>query len=131
MEDSSRSGSPSDAPVTVYFSPLALFVLIPILIALISVAVLVTGYSGTSFQVGTWQFTYNLGGWQPVPVYVVLAILLLTFQAYISLDRSVDHTVYLFLTSLFALLYAANVVFSGGQIGLFTNPWFYVAVNVF
>lgn len=90
-------------------------VAVPALVTLVIVSVLVTGYDG---------FGHPMGDWQPMPVYISLSILLLALQAFISLNRALGHALYLFLTSLVALIYAANVVFFNGGLGFFHQSAF-------
>jgi hypothetical protein len=72
---------------------------LPIFVILAYCAFLLTGFGTT------------LGKWQPVPIYLFLVLLLLTFQETIAAHRSHGRFVYTFLTSAFAVLFAGDAVF--------------------
>jgi hypothetical protein len=88
---------------------------IPLLVILAYTAFLMTGFGAT------------LGAWQPVPIYLFLALLLLTFQEVIAAHRSHGRFVYTFLTSAFALLFAGDAVFHPFSKGNFAlSPYTYI-----
>src|SRR5262249_46622823 len=66
---------------------------VPIFILLGYTAFLLTGFGA------------SLGKWQPVPLYVYFALLVLTLQESIAAHRSHGRFVYIFLTSAFAVLF--------------------------
>src|SRR5262249_32967873 len=71
----------------------------PILVFLAYTASLITGFGA------------GLGKWQPVPIYIFCALLLLTLQETIAAHRSHGRFIYIFLTSAFAVLFAGDAVF--------------------
>ena len=74
-------------------------------------------------------FGAGLGGAQSLPIYAFLGLMLLALQAIISETRTPARLVYVFLTSGFALVYAAEVYFN--RVGNFARaPWFYFTINV-
>src|SRR5262249_34834434 len=71
----------------------------PILVLLAYTASLITAFGA------------SLGKWQPVPIYIFCALLLLTLQETIAAHRSHGRFIYIFLTSTFAVLFAGDAVF--------------------
>jgi hypothetical protein len=89
------------------------------LVALLGyVAFLITGFGTT------------LGPWRPIPLYVFFGFLLYLLQASVIQARSLPQIAYAALATLFALLYAADVVFNTSGKGHLTRaPLTYVVIN--
>jgi hypothetical protein len=87
--------------------------------------VAVLGY--TAFFIS--GFGVDLGGAQSLPIYIFLGLLLLALQTIISETRTASRILYVFLTSGFALVYAAEVYFNRAS-NFATSSWFYFTVNV-
>jgi hypothetical protein len=76
-------------------------------------------------------FGSRLGNLQPIPIYIFFSLLLLTLQETIAAHRSHGRFAYIFLTSAFSVLYAADLVFKPFPRGSFTlNPATYIVVNL-
>jgi hypothetical protein len=89
---------------------------LPIVAILGYAAFLVTGFGA------------GLGPAQPLPVYAFIGLLLLALQAIITEDHSVSRLLYIFITSGFALVYAAEVYFNQAQ-NFATSSTFYLVYN--
>ena len=74
-------------------------------------------------------FGAGLGAAQPLPIYIFLGLMLLALQAVISVNRSVPRIVYIFLTSGFALVYAAFVYFDKAD-NFARSPFTYIVINI-
>ena len=74
-------------------------------------------------------FGVDLQGGQSLPIYIFLGLLLLALQTIISETRTATRILYIFLTSGFALVYAAEVFF-GGANNFARTSWFYFTINV-
>jgi hypothetical protein len=86
---------------------------------------IILGYI-TFLVVGYWQHP----DWVPeVALYSFLGLLLLGMQWLISDTRAAWHNVYVFLTGIFALVYAADLLFFGGKF-LLDQSAFYLVLNV-
>src|SRR5262249_42448189 len=100
---------------------------LPILTIVVYIALLATGYDGFGiFHVDPTQHPTPLA----LPVYVALGIVLLAFQADISRNKSTGRVLYLYLTSGFAILYAASPYFRGGRGEATRNPLPYTPLAV-
>ncbi len=86
--------------------------------------VAILGY--TAFLVS--GFGAGLGEAQPLPIYAYIGVLLLALQAVITDDHSVSRLLYIFITSGFALVYAAEVYFNQ-QPNFAREPTFYLIYN--
>lgn len=73
-------------------------------------------------------FGVKLGTWQPLPIYIYLSLMLLSLQAVISENRSLPRIIYIFLTSGFAVVYAAEVFFNQSP-NFVREPWTYIVMN--
>lgn len=75
-------------------------------------------------------FGTRLGPWRPIPLYVFFGFLLFVLQANLVATRSRVRLAYTAFASVFALLYAADVVFNRSPQGHFTRaPLTYVIIN--
>ena len=74
-------------------------------------------------------FGAGLGAAQPLPIYTFLGLMLLSLQAVISVNRSVPRIIYIFLTSGFALVYAAFVYFDKAD-NFARSPTTYIIINI-
>ena len=74
-------------------------------------------------------FGAGLGAAQPLPIYTFLGLMLLSLQAVISVNRSVPRIIYIFLTSGFALVYAAFVYFDKAD-NFARSPTTYIVINI-
>jgi hypothetical protein len=74
-------------------------------------------------------FGLGLGALQPVPIYVFYCLVLLTLQETLAADRSLAHTSYVFISSVFAVLYAGEVVFQLPHLDFTRNPMTYILLN--
>lgn len=63
-----------------------------------------------------------------LPLYIYLSLLLLGVQWLISETRSLWHNVWVYFTSLYAIIYAGYFYFYRGQF-LLDRPWFYFFIN--
>ncbi len=98
---------------------------LPIFVFLAYLAFLMTG-----FGFGT-HLAANVGDLQALPIYVFFALLLLTLQEAIAAHRSNGRFAYVFITSAFAVLYAADAVFHPFTKGSFTlSAYTYITINV-
>jgi hypothetical protein len=87
---------------------------LPMMVLLAFAAFLLTGFGA------------GLGALQPVPVYVLLCLALLTIQEHIAENRSLAHRVYVFLASSFAVIYAGELVFAARPLDFTHEPVTYV-----
>lgn len=74
-------------------------------------------------------FGLGLGALQPIAIYVYFCLVLLTLQETLAADRSLAHATYIFVTSVFAVLYAGEIVFGLRQLDFTRNPMTYILLN--
>ncbi len=75
-------------------------------------------------------FGTNLGPWRPVPVYIFFGFLLFLLQANLIETRSVAGVAYAAFATVFALLFAADVVFNTSGTWHFSRaPLTYIIIN--
>ena len=99
---------------------------LPIIAVLAYAAFLTTGFGTFLDDLGK-SAGYDL---RPLPLYAFFGILLLALQAAISDVRSIPRIIYIFLTSGFAIVYAADVVFFRGNLLFVHDPLTYLVLNV-
>src|SRR5215469_7894394 len=92
-------------------------VVIPTVMLLGYVAMLVSGYS-TGF-----------GSLQSLPLYIYCSLLLLYFQAYISVTYSAWRLLYIFLSSSFVVLFAAEILYNTSPDNFTRSPYTYIVIN--
>jgi hypothetical protein len=97
-------------------------VVLPALAILAYAAFLVTGFDN-SLSVTSGNDT------RAVPLYVFYAVLLLALQGVISRGGGLGQTIYVALSSLVTLVFAAGGVFFNHHVGLFQQPGTYVVLN--
>jgi hypothetical protein len=109
-------GKPSSSVRNLTFLPPQIQVALLVIMAF--TAFLLTGFA-------------NFKNSQPLPIYIFFSILLLLFQVLISTDRSIRHLIYVFSFSIFALFYAANVIFYQGSLAGFTKDQkLYIVIQI-
>jgi len=97
---------------------------LPIFVFLAYLAFLLTGF-GFGKHLGA-----NVGDLQALPIYVFFSLLLLTLQETIAAHRSNGRFAYVFITSAFAVVYAADAVFHPFPKGSFTlSSYTYIGIN--
>src|SRR5579875_1845891 len=107
--------SPNKAPLPLPAAHLTL----PVLAVMGYSSFFITGYAS------------GLGTWRPVPLYIFCSFLLLTLQFIISRDRSLQHYLYVSVSSALALIYGGAVVFFGDDPSNFTHqPLTYIVINL-
>lgn len=117
---SMETRSPSiTIPRTATASPMvSARVALPLLVVVGYVAFILTGF-------GT-----DLGSWQPLPVFTFFGLCLIALQILISETKSPARMAYVVLTSVFALIYAADITLNHARHGAFTrNPITYIVLN--
>lgn len=93
-------------------------VALPLIVVVGYVAFIMTGF-------GT-----DLGTWQPLPVFAFFGLCLIALQMLIAETKSPARIAYLALTSIFALIYAADITLNHAHHGAFTrNPLTYIILN--
>lgn len=98
---------------------------LPIFVFLAYTAFLMTGF-GFGQHLGK-----GIGDLQPLPIYLFFGLLLLTLQEVIASYRSHARFAYIFVTSAFAILYAAEAYFHPFTKGNFTlSVYTYIIINV-
>jgi hypothetical protein len=75
-------------------------------------------------------FGTRLGSFQSLALYLYCSLLLLYFQAYISITRTAWWLVYIFLSSAFVVLYAAEVLYNSSTDNFTRSPYTYIIINV-
>ncbi len=89
--------------------------------------VAILGY--TAFFISGFGVVLRDSNTQALPIYIFLGLLLLALQTIISETRTASRFLYVFLTSGFALVYAAEVYFN--RVDNFARAsWFYFTINV-
>jgi hypothetical protein len=79
----------------------------------------------------TSGFGAGLGAWRPIPIYVFFGFLIFLLQANLIRRRSVGAIAYTAFATIFALVFAADVVFNTSPTGHFTrSPITYLIINV-
>jgi hypothetical protein len=79
----------------------------------------------------TAGFGARLGAWRPIPLYVFFGFLIFLLQANLIRRRSVGAIAYTAFATIFALVFAADVVFNTSATGHFTrSPITYLIINV-
>jgi uncharacterized membrane protein len=91
---------------------------LPVIALLGYAALFVTGF-------GTY-----LGAFQPVPMYAYFSLLLLVLQMAISENHTIARAAYVVLTSIFAIVYAGEVVFNRSPENFTRNPYTYIVLNI-
>ncbi|HEY7780736.1 MAG TPA: hypothetical protein VIC85_11050 [Ktedonobacterales bacterium] len=75
-------------------------------------------------------FGTGMGAWRPVPLYLFFGVLLFLLQIGLVERRTASHLAYTAGASIFALLFAGDVLLNRSPIGHFTrNPWTYMLIN--
>ncbi len=98
---------------------------LPIFVFLAYTAFLMTGF-GWGQHLGK-----GIGDLQPLPIYLFFGLLLLTLQEVIASYRSHTRFAYVFVTSAFAILFAAEAYFHPFAKGNFTlTAYTYIIINV-
>jgi hypothetical protein len=78
----------------------------------------------------TSGFGASLGVWRPIPIYVFFGFLIFLLQANLIRRRSVSAIAYTAFATIFALVFAADVVFNTSRTGHFTrSPITYLIIN--
>jgi hypothetical protein len=78
----------------------------------------------------TSGFGAGLGEWRPIPIYVFFGFLIFLLQANLIRRRSVSAIAYTAFATIFALVFAADVVFNTSPTGHFTrSPITYLIIN--
>jgi hypothetical protein len=78
----------------------------------------------------TSGFGAGLGAWRPIPIYVFFGFLIFLLQANLIRRRSVSAIAYTAFATIFALVFAADVVFNTSATGHFTrSPITYLIIN--
>ena len=75
-------------------------------------------------------FGTKLGSLQSLALYLYCSLLLLYFQAYISITRTAWWLVYIFLSSAFVVLYAAEVLYNSSTDNFTRSPYTYIIINI-
>ncbi len=75
-------------------------------------------------------FGTQLGSFQSLSLYLYCSLLLLYFQAYISITRTAWWLVYIFLSSAFVVLYAAEVLYNSSTDNFTRSPYTYIIINI-
>ena len=78
-------------------------------------------------------FGTQLGSFQSLALYLYCSLLLLYFQAYISIisiTRTAWWLVYVFMTSAFVVLYAAEVLYNSSTNNFTRSPYTYIIINI-
>src|SRR5215467_6734032 len=75
-------------------------------------------------------FGTQLGSLQSLSLYLYCSLLLLYFQAYISITRTAWWLVYIFLSSAFVVLYAAEVLYNSSTDNFTRSPYTYIIINI-